>query len=176
MRKVAAPSLKSQLSVAAPRVEQWTAPPPGYIKCNVDAALFDNGRRSGCGVCARDCRGRYIMARTEWWNTTFSPEEAEAWALRQAMTWMITKRYIRVIFESDCKRLVDDIRADRDIHLEYGSLVDDCRLLLKSNNEFQVVFTRRQANNSAHALARVSINHASPKEFFFIPLYSSHYQ
>lgn len=53
--------------------------------------------------------------------------------------------------------------------LQYGSFIDDCRDILKSHNNFKVAFTRRQANNSVHALARASISYPPCNDFHYPP-------
>ena len=70
-----------------------------------------------------------------------------------------------VIFEMDCKRVVDDVH-NTEINLsKYGSSIQNCRILFDHNNDFVVVFIRRQANGSAHALAREVLFHASCNTF-----------
>jgi len=50
-------------------------------------------------------------------------------------------------------------------HSEYGLIVKNCRSLLQNFNNHEIVFTRRQANGSAHALARAALSHASRNIF-----------
>ncbi|MCH99218.1 hypothetical protein A2U01_0020229 [Trifolium medium] len=38
-----------------------------------------------------------------------TPAEGEAWGLQQAMIWMKMLGYHKVIFEMDCKMVVDDV-------------------------------------------------------------------
>jgi hypothetical protein len=54
---------------------------------------------------------------------------------------------------------------------EYGSIIQNCRTLLHHYNDFIVVFDRRQANSSAHALARTTLSHAFRNTFNVIPNY-----
>ncbi|CAH9092223.1 unnamed protein product [Cuscuta epithymum] len=126
-------------------------------------------KRVGFGCCVRDHMGRFSRARTSWMRAEMSPAEAEAWSLREALKWMQETEYTRVIFESDCKQLVDDIYNAHKDRSEYGSLVHDCRNIVGSNNDFCVVFARRQANSSAHALARASTSYASCTIFLSVP-------
>jgi hypothetical protein len=65
--------------------------------------------------------------------------------------------------------VVDDVNNMKPNHSEYGSIIQDCRTLLNNYNDFIVVFTRRQANGSAHTLARVVLSHASCNIFDVIP-------
>jgi ABC-type uncharacterized transport system substrate-binding protein len=65
--------------------------------------------------------------------------------------------------------LVDDVHSNKVNHSEYGLIVKSCRNLLQNFNNHEVVFTRRQANGSAHALARAALSHASHNIFDVIP-------
>jgi len=56
--------------------------------------------------------------------------------------------------EGDCKILVDDVHSNHVNHSEYGLIVRNCRSLLQNFNNHEVVFTSRQENRGAHALAK----------------------
>jgi hypothetical protein len=77
--------------------------------------------------------------------------------------------YNKVIFELDCKIVVDDVNKMSINQLEYGSIIQNCRTLLHHYNDFIVVFARRQTNGSAHALPRTTLSHASRSTFNVIP-------
>jgi len=61
--------------------------------------------------------------------------------------------------------VVDDVHNSKMNLSEYGSIIQNCRTLLDHYNNFVVVFTRRQANGSTHALAREALSHASRSAF-----------
>jgi hypothetical protein len=46
-------------------VARWAPPPPGWVCIIVDAALFPNDRRMGCGAVLRDHRGGFILSISE---------------------------------------------------------------------------------------------------------------
>ncbi|PNX98269.1 hypothetical protein L195_g021511 [Trifolium pratense] len=62
--------------------QQWRQAPPGYIKCNVDASFYGTAEVTGCGWCARDHRGRFVMAGTNFMQTKLNTLEGEAMANR----------------------------------------------------------------------------------------------
>lgn len=66
-----------------------------------------------------------------------------------------------MVFETDCKLVVNEIIRPRENLLEFGTIVAHFRQLLSSSPNFQVTFIRRQANLVAHVLARASIFSAS---------------
>lgn len=63
-----------------------------------------------------------------------------------------------MIFELDCKRVVDAVHSSQGDISEFGSIIDDCRVLLSSNPNFKVKFVWRQVNMVVHILVRVAIN------------------
>lgn len=69
----------------------------------------------------------------------------------------------------DNKQVVDNVCNDKSDFSEYGSIIAECRTILVSCNNFRVVFTRRHANDSAHALAKASTTYASCTIFDHIP-------
>jgi ribonuclease HI len=121
------------------------------------------------GACLRDDKGNFILAMTTHENVVMTAQEAEAWSLYQGIQWVANLGYNKVIFELDCKIVVDDVNKMSINQSEYGSIIQNCRTLLHHYNNFIVVFARRQANGSAHALARAALSHASRSTFNVIP-------
>ncbi|KAK2386904.1 hypothetical protein QL285_060742 [Trifolium repens] len=126
--------------------------------------------KTSMGACVRNAEGQFITAMSTHINAVMTPTEAEAWALQQGILWMAMLGYRKVIFELDCKTVVDDINSSKDNHSEYGLLIVDCKSMLFTHSNYVVTFTRRQANGSAHALARAALSHASRITFDYIPI------
>ncbi|GAU51196.1 hypothetical protein TSUD_374470 [Trifolium subterraneum] len=143
---------------------RWKLPLAEYLKCNIGAALFTLSNQVSMGACIRDDKGHFVAATTRYIDVIMTPAEGEAWELQQAMMWMEMIGYHNVIFEMDCK-MVDDVHTQKHNMSEYGSLIDDCRTILSNHRNFIVAFTRRQANGSAHALARAALSHVSRATF-----------
>lgn len=142
----------------------WSPPPNGCLKFNLDAALFVDQNRVGCGICVRDNIGHFVMALTDWTKATMTAAEGEAWSLLQALRWASFSNLNFVIFEVDCKKVVDDIHTAN----KYGSILDECRIILSLYNNYKVVFTTRHANGSAHALAKASTTYAPRTTFYSV--------
>jgi hypothetical protein len=45
---------------------RWRKPSQGCYKCNVDASFFTRLNRVRIGICIRDDRGRFVLAKTVW--------------------------------------------------------------------------------------------------------------
>jgi hypothetical protein len=72
----------------------------------------------------------------------YESPSSDAWALLNALHWIIVDGLQNVIFEIDCKQVVDEVSHGKIIRSEYGSIIEDCRTILSCQNNFQVVFTR----------------------------------
>jgi hypothetical protein len=73
------------------------------------------------------------------------------------LKWIAQLGYNKVIFEMGCKMVVDDVHKYKPNRSEYGSIIRNCRTLLSNYSDFVVGFARRQANGSAHALAKAGL-------------------
>jgi ribonuclease HI len=135
------PSTRTQVQHAT-----WYPPPADFVKCNIDAAIFSPEKKTSMGACGRNDEGQFITAMSAYISAVMTPAEAEAWALQQGIMWMAMLGYRNVIFELDCKTVVDDINSSKDNHSEYGLLIDDCKSMLSIHRNYVVAFTRRQAN------------------------------
>jgi len=87
--------------------------------------------------------------------------EGEATALQQALQIALDLGLNRVVFETDCRLVVNVVLSNSPYVNELGSLLSNCRALLFSNDTYALAYVRRQANRVAHNLARASILHAS---------------
>lgn len=67
--------------------------------------------------------------------------EGEVRGLLQGLNWIVSLEYNHVIFELDCKMVIDDVHSEKLNHLKYGSVLQDCKILLENYNNYQVVFT-----------------------------------
>jgi ribonuclease HI len=148
---------------------QWQPSAQGVLKCNVDAAIFNEQKSFGTGICIRDHRGHVIRASTNWYEGNPLPHEAEAVGLRDAILWLGQLGLSDVHIELDCKLVVDSICDKNNNQAEFGNIIADCRSLLQQFTNFKISFVRRQANVVAHSLARVSILHARHHVFDLIP-------
>ncbi|RZB66842.1 hypothetical protein D0Y65_037312 [Glycine soja] len=86
---------------------EWKKPSFGYLKCNVDAIIFNQDQQFGNGMCIRDHNGQFIQAKT-WFQGVSDPTIAEACGLYQAMEWLKESYNNNIISELDNKFVVDD--------------------------------------------------------------------
>jgi len=144
----------------------WTKPPPPFLKCNVDCALFNNNSVAGYGLCICNSTGQFIAGMSNFSHCSLTPVEAEAWGLLEAIKFAVVKDMPYVIFESDCKTIVDIVNSSHLPQNELGDILSTCKDLLSIHTSFIVNFVRRQANEVAHSIARASLSNPSPHVFY----------
>ncbi|XP_024628786.1 uncharacterized protein [Medicago truncatula] len=150
---------------------KWQKPAHGRLKCNVDASFSDDLNRVGFGFCIRDEGGNFIRAKTMWSNPVCSIDVGEAMGLSHAIQWVHELLLTNVDFELDAKKVVDYFNRGNNDITEFGAIVEECR---RSCNLYfensKVEFSRRQANEVAHTLAREATFLANPHIFNVAPL------
>ncbi|CAN1150194.1 Putative ribonuclease H protein At1g65750 [Linum perenne] len=139
---------------------KWHPPPPGVVKCNVDAALFGDEGRRGLGAVIRDETGQVLHYRMASFDGCPTATECEALALEDAVRWVETLAYPNVVFELDSLNVVSAVEADADDSTELGMIVNSVRRLFRP--PWRIQFVRRSGNTVAHAIARRSRYLVSP--------------
>lgn len=100
---------------------RWTKPSPHActLKCCIDAAMFEEEKLYGFGICIWDNIGNFVGAKIQWQLGYMS---ASSWSWRLA--WHYTQLYIswikdmslaNVILEVDCKikMIVDGLQSSK---------------------------------------------------------------
>ncbi|KAL8119749.1 hypothetical protein AgCh_017015 [Apium graveolens] len=145
----------------------WRKPMDGWVKVNTDAAVFQNGS-IGVGCVMRDSQGLFLGARCCRLQGAWSPREAEAIGMKEALSWVIARRNHHCIIESDAQVLVAACNGKPGVAI-FGTIVDDCNQLLKHINPVLVKFVYRSANSVAHALAKASYSMSDVGEWVNAP-------
>lgn len=119
-------------------VNCWKPPSNLQVKINVDGAFSSSSLLAGWGVIIRNCDGAVLDGA----NGSFPASSAfmaEAFALRKGVVMAIALDISSVIFELDCKVLVDCVNIGDAAPWECQALVDDIRLSLLSFSSADVV-------------------------------------
>ena len=143
-----------------PVQQHWQRPLPGFVKCNIDAAIFREEGKSSWGIVVCDSQGLFLHAATRVVHGVFHVRELETMGLREALSWIKQLGFKRVIFETDSLQVVQALQNRDADFSEFGALIKDCLFLLQREHYFSVVFTKRQNNVVAHILARNAIRHS----------------
>jgi ribonuclease HI len=133
---------------------RWTAPPEGVTCINVDAALFPEEHRMGCGAVLRDHNGTFILSVSEGLGGMPLAEMAEALAVRRALTISRAHGVSRAILISDCLSLIQRIVSRQSDRSYLGTVIADIKSLASDFVSCTFKFARRELNVVAHKLAR----------------------
>ncbi|CAN1138248.1 hypothetical protein LINPERHAP2_LOCUS10559 [Linum perenne] len=78
------------------------------------------------------------------------------------MRWIGNTGHAPVIFEIDAETVGKAITDAEDDVSEFGCLIQSCRDMLRTHPSFCVQVVRRNRNQVAHSLARLSFSFESP--------------
>ncbi|MCI19155.1 cytochrome P450 [Trifolium medium] len=81
----------------------WCKPRPGTLKCNVDAACYEEANQYCIGACLRDAEGKVIHAYMKKFEGKPEVREAEAVALLEALNWLQQYNMQQIQIETDCR-------------------------------------------------------------------------
>jgi ribonuclease HI len=140
----------------------------------VDASLSQNPSITGWDWCVCNSIGSFVAAGTNSCEQNFTVAEGEAMAILEAMREANSRGWSNIIFESDSKVVVEAIDSNPRGRSELCSIIASIKALLQCNPNFEIKFTKRQANMAAHHLARASISKPGRTYFNNIPLCISH--
>jgi ribonuclease HI len=140
------------------------------LKCNIDASFSNSLDRTGIGVCIRDDEGSFVLAKTIHFSPKCSVPLGEALGLLYALQWLRDLRKDNIDFVSDSKIVTEAFHLQRPDVTKFGQVMSVIRSLFTSSfTNSRVEFSRRQANEVAHALARVAPFSASPTIYIDVP-------
>ncbi|KAM6545503.1 hypothetical protein CsatB_026239 [Cannabis sativa] len=135
-------------------IEHWTKPVMDTVKVNVDGAIFAASNSFGFGFIARDCDGRIIEVVSRSMLGNVSPEIAESYGIKEALSWIKGKGWNDVLVETDCLVAIQGINSNLQLPSAFGLLVRDCKKLISELGNISIKFVKRSANKAAHYLAR----------------------
>ncbi|XP_059650469.1 uncharacterized protein LOC132296274 [Cornus florida] len=85
---------------------QWSPPPVGFLKLNLDVSFSSIFLECGGGIILRDELGRPIKIASLFFHRVSNVELAEALVLRESLKLAHAWGYSKVIFEGDCKSVM----------------------------------------------------------------------
>ncbi|XVF77572.1 hypothetical protein PTKIN_Ptkin14bG0055900 [Pterospermum kingtungense] len=148
----------------------WHCPPPGFLKCNVDAGLDGDSNCAGMVLVIRNADGEVVASRMLVCRGVPSVKEAEVFGVLQALNWIRELQFHSVLIEIDAKVVVDAIYGAGIDVSEFGVLVAQCKQILSLQQDYSIRFVHQQANVVAHALVREARYHARLINSFDVPI------
>nr|ADK92871.1 retrotransposon protein [Hypericum perforatum] len=140
----------------APRTSKWNAPTAGFYKINVDAGL--RAERGGqVGIVVRDDTGAFVMATTRSFPNLVHPTLLEGQAVYTGLEFANALGLERVELESDCLPVVMQLSKGYTDRSDLSNIIDDCKMLLSNFQQVRIAHVRREANQAAHEMAKMTI-------------------
>ncbi|CAA7021473.1 unnamed protein product [Microthlaspi erraticum] len=97
----------SATNLNAAKRAQWTPPPEGWVKCNVDGTWSQTNAHCGISWVLRDEQGRVLWIGARKLPKVHSVLEVKLEALRWAILRVTGLSYDKVIFETDSQISID---------------------------------------------------------------------
>ncbi|PRQ49757.1 putative ribonuclease H-like domain-containing protein [Rosa chinensis] len=145
----------------------WIKPAMGNHKLNVDGSRANNGSIGAGGVIRDDsgcwCGGFMVNIGTG------EVLQAEAWGLYHGLHLALSLNITRLEVESDSSILISLIHSDNVGLHPLGTLIMNCRNLLKGFDFIQIKHVHRERNMVADLLAKNSTSHAKGVCIFHDP-------
>lgn len=136
------------------QIQRWSRPHVGNLKMNVDASVKKGHDSFSVGLVLRDHLGRYIEGKTRRFAGVVQVVEAETIAILEGLLWFEELPATNITLESDSFLNVRAINKPNLNYLELGSLVQQCKNIIRGRSEVSLVHVRKQANKAAHRSAR----------------------
>lgn len=151
----------------------WTKPLVGWVKMNVDAAVYQCNS-IGVGWVLRDVHGKFLGARCKRMKGAWRPHEADAISLKEAMSWVKEMQITHCVSVTDSKNFAAACNG-KPGEAFFGTIVSDCIQLLKHIDHVLVEFAYRSANSVAPVLTKAAYSISDIGEWFVTPPYFIHH-
>ncbi|XP_042983365.1 uncharacterized protein LOC122312778 [Carya illinoinensis] len=140
------------------QLTKWQAPLEGFLKVNVDGAIFADQRKAGIGVVLRDTNGAILMAASKIEMEVDEAATIEAIAILRGIQLSLPLGIPKLIIETDCLHVVQELQSSEASYASVGNLFADINHLMMRFQEAQVIHVNRMGNGVAHSLARHAWN------------------
>ncbi|XP_019167315.1 PREDICTED: uncharacterized protein LOC109163049 [Ipomoea nil] len=147
---------------------QWRKLSPGKLKVNMDAAFDYANNCMGMGWILRDEEGRFLATKGLNMRGCFNVNEAETYAIREALSWLKDLELGEVDVETDSQIVFHAIHATY-FHSSFDSLVDDIKVATSMLHNVVFSSVKRSANRAAHLVAREAVSELGCGEWVDIP-------
>ncbi|KAH9757273.1 Magnesium dechelatase SGRL [Citrus sinensis] len=107
------------------------------------------------GAVIRSAQCDFIAAKSDFFPGRVEAREAEAIEVREALSWLKKFAFHYVILDMDSLQVFNALHDKTSYPNGFGSIIDDCRALVRSLREVAFSFVRRSANSAAFTVAQV---------------------
>ncbi|XP_057809101.1 uncharacterized protein LOC131023575 [Salvia miltiorrhiza] len=121
----------------------WHAIPADSVRCNVDAAFFEQDQTMEIGIVVRDNTGSFVAGKTMKMPGGRSVEEGELIGIKEALSWLKDLGHMKGIVESDSKRACEVISSGEKNILEIGAIASFCRREIRLFSDISIIHIKR---------------------------------
>ncbi|XP_019154691.1 PREDICTED: uncharacterized protein LOC109151227 [Ipomoea nil] len=134
----------------------------GRNQCYFDATYDPTTNKAAMGAIILDSRGCYVSAMTTPIMHCFSPLMAEAFACKEALSWLRHREETDIDLYTDCLVLQQYLSSTTHSLRSYlGYAIDSCKTSMASFDYCLIHYVPRLDNYLAHTLASSATNHLS---------------
>lgn len=148
------------------KTNRWKKPKRGWLKCNVDSSFVNSQTPSTAGWVLRDEEGSYQGAAHGIGRIVNNSFESEAQGILMAMQHIWSKGFTRVVFEGDCKKVIDTLNR-KSLHFDGHNWIRDIWWWKGKFHEVEFVWTNRESNNVADKMAKQRIPFNNSFYFYY---------
>jgi len=157
------PSKEKHINLVKPT--RWIAPPSGFMKINVDAAIAKNSVKVSMAAVAHDEAGQFMGASVLVLAGVSDPEMAEAIACREGLALAADLMIQRFKVTSDCLNVIRNLRGPA--MGSYGHIVREIKARASDFEEVVFAHEGRETNFDAHRLAKGSVSESLGRHVWF---------
>ncbi|XP_057423561.1 uncharacterized protein LOC130717370 [Lotus japonicus] len=136
---------------------KWKAPPRGFYKLNVDAAIRRN-LGTGLGAIIRNEKGESMAAATWLIEEIEDPSLVEAAGIKWALRWTKEMGFDRVLVETDSVLFVNQWERSQTGISYFADIVKECKHLSYAFSLCTVSHVKRDCNVVADFLANLAFD------------------
>ncbi|CAN7051892.1 unnamed protein product, partial [Brassica rapa subsp. trilocularis] len=133
--------------------KKWRRPEIDWIKCNVDGSFVNDENPSTMRWILRDSNGVYRGAGQAIGRRVKNNLESELQALIVAMQYCWSKAYKRVMFESDCQKMIKLLNK-QGLHFDGYNWIGEIDWWKQKFQDIKFTWIAREGNKAADKLAK----------------------
>jgi ribonuclease HI len=130
---------------------QWTPPPEGWCKLNIDGSFGTEGD-AGAGIVVRDHNGDILLSSCRELSACRDALEAELSAVREGLSLTLHWCTQSIIVEVDCLEIINLVKNEELDRSVNTSLIEEIKTLLKVRQTC-ITHVKRGQNISSHYMA-----------------------
>jgi ribonuclease HI len=135
---------------------KWERPQPRQVKVNVGGSFYADSYTGAVGAVLRDYQGQLIAASCKFLPQVSSAAMAEALAMKEGLSLVVSKGCSQVIAEADSLETIQACTGQETWWTEPAAIFADCVDLASLIDGINFRHCPREVNRVAHVLARES--------------------